>query len=623
MRLRKSRGTVGRVAGVAAVFLVASTTSVAQASPGDHVGVRGHAERSAETKCADLLGMVVPAAQIDGSGLSRNDATVTDAVYKKAADAVVAADGAATIPGKTSSVITPAKPDFCQVTGTIAPTSASAQPIGFQVNLPTDWNGSAAQFGGGGFNGVLRDASGYISIDTNAGDVVTPLMRGYLTASTDGGHLTTSSSRYRSPDPVERANAQFDFALDEERFRNFAVEAYPKVKDVAAAIGLDYYGRAAATWLWFGGSEGGREGLLMAQRFPEEFDGIFVRNPVIGWTGLFSNFIETLQAVERDDKAGAFTTPDIELLARTSIAACDELDGVEDGVIDAYQDCQKRTHTAVDRLLCTGGVDPGRCFTRAQLRVIDVIFRPLHLGFTQPSGLSEYPGFFFGGEAWSMASKVGNDPTLEYGDRGYANYLTYAVGAAKFVFGQDHDLDAVNDYDRAAYRERLGAVSRMMDTVDPDLSRFRDHGGKLIVLECTNDYAQSGAMGMRYHDSVVDQLGMRSVQGFMRTYVSAGTDHGCAGSIDPTTLDKQGRTPYGTSTSPGTENGVPRNVDWVSVLERWVIQDKAPGRQVVATANEPASPYAVLASKPTCAYPLQARYRGGDPTRVHSYTCVR
>lgn len=611
---------VGRVAVLIAVTLVASGASVAQASQADRVS---QAEPSVQERCAGLDGMVIPAGQIGGTRMSRNDATVADAVHKAATDAVVTADGKAAVPGKTSAVLTPAKPDFCQVTGTIAPSSKSAQPIGFQVNLPTDWNGSAAQFGGGGFNGVLRDATGYISIDTNAGDVLTPLMRGYLTVSTDSGHLTTASPRYQSTDPVERANAQFDFALDEEMFRNFAVEAYPKVKDVAAAIGLAYYGRAAAKWLWFGGSEGGREGLLMAQRFPREFDGIFVRNPVIGWTGLFSNFIETLQAVERDGKAGAFATPDIDLLARTSVAACDDLDGIEDAVIDDYRGCQKRAHAAVDRLRCADGPLPGRCFTRAQLRVIDVVFRPLDLGFTQPSGLSEYPGFFFGGEAWSMAAKVGNDPALDYGDRGYAKYLTYAVGAAKFVLAQDPDLDTVEDYDRADYQERLGEVSQLMDTIDPDLSRFRSHGGKLIVLECTNDYAQSAEMGMRYHDSVVDRLGAPAVQGFMRTYVSAGTDHGCAGSIDPTTLDERGRTQAGIQTGAGTEHGVPRNVDWVRVLEDWVNQGRAPGRQVVATANEPAAPYSVLAGKPDCAYPLQARYRGGDPTRAHSYTCAR
>lgn len=568
--------------------------------------------------CSAMDGQTVRKQLIGTPKMQREDATITSAELIEASAAVTTADGSALEPGATSSVVTPAKPQFCQVTGTIAPSTKGAQPITFQVNLPTEWNGSAAQFGGGGFNGSLIDATGYISIDTNAGDTVTPLMRGYATVSTDSGHLTSKSPRATSSDPVERADARFDFALNDEMWRNFSTDAYPKVKDVGDQLTRRYYQRPPRTWLWFGGSEGGREGLLMAQRYPKEFDAIFVRNPVIGWTGLFSNFINTLQAVEGSDKAGSFTTEDIHLLARTSAAACDDRDGATDGVLSDYAACQEPAREAVDELECEDGAQPGSCLTREQLGVIDAVFTPYKLGYTLPSGMSSYPPFFFGGEEWSLKDKIGNDPSIDYGEAGYANYLYYAAGAAKFVFAQDPDVDPLA-VDPRQMKPRLSQISRDMDTLDPDLSAFRNHGGKLVVLECTNDYAQSARTGMDYVDSVEATMG--PVDDFMRLYVSPGTDHGCGGSIDPTTLDEDGLTPGGVRTNSGTENGVPRNVDWATTLEDWTA-GTAPGPSVTATTNEPAAPFADLASKPICSYPAHPQLTGGDATRADSFTCT-
>lgn len=176
------------------------------------------------------------------------------------------------------------------------------------------------------------------------------------------------------------------------------------------------------------------------------------------------------------------------------------------------------------------------------------MYEPYHLGCTFPSGLSSYPGFFFGGEEWSLKDKIGNDPSIAYGETGYPNYLYYGAGAAKFVFAQDPDVDPLT-VDPEQMQDRLSQIQRDMDTVEPGLSAFRNHGGKLIVLECTNDYAQSARTGMDYHDSVTATMG--PVDDFFKLYVSPGTDHRCGGSIDPSTLDEVGLTPGGGRPTPG------------------------------------------------------------------------
>jgi Tannase and feruloyl esterase len=613
-----------RIAALLVVTVIAASAAACTEAPARPVDGGGQSVTvdDPERACATFVGMTVPAEKIGTPDMLRAPATVMSAVYQPASAAVFTEDlSPADDAGTSSAVQTPAKPAFCQITGNIAPVTEGAQPIGFQVNLPTEWNGNSAQFGGGGFNGELEDATGYINIDTNAGDVRTPLARGYVTVSTDSGHLTTASPRYNSPDPAERAGATFDFALHPEMFRNFATDAYKKVHDVGQEIAQVHYGERPRKRLWLGGSEGGREGLLMAQRFPGDIDGVFIRNPVIGWTGLASSGITTTQAIERQGAAGALTEADIDLLARTSVQTCDSQDGIADAVLSDYRGCQERILHAVHELRCPGEADPGICLTPAQLAVVDTVFTRLDLGFTLPSGLDHYPAFFVGGEDWSLADRIGDDPSLDYGDEDYPRYATFAIGTAKFVIAQDPALDAVNGFHLTDHQDRMAELAGMMDTLDPDLSAFAQRGGKLVVLECTADFAQSAGMGMEYHDSVVSTMGKEATEGFMRLYVSPGTDHGCAGTLDPTTLDG-GRTSYGAETSDGTVNGVPRNVDWLGVIEGWVLEGAAPGNAVVATANAPGPPFQKLASKPICGYPQYPRYVGGDAALADSYRCA-
>lgn len=574
------------------------------------------------TACGSLQGFLIKANKIGTVDMQTGDATVTVAQFRPAAAAVTTKDGSPAQESRSgTSVITPATPDFCQVTGEIAAVTEGAQPIGFQVNLPVNWNGNSAQFGGGGFNGVLTNASGYIAPGTNSGDTVTPLMRGYLTVGTDSGHLIAASPRATSADPGGLAGAAYDFALNEEMWRNFSTDAYKKVHDVGEEIAKTHYGKKPEERFWFGTSEGGREGLLMAQRFPKDIDNIFVSVPVIGWTGLFNQFIESVQAVEGNGDAGAFTAADIDLLATVSAKACDGQDGITDGVLTDWAGCQEVVMAAVEDKVVAEGAVAGESFSPAQFQTIRTIFTPSDPGFELASGMGQYPGFLFGGESHSIAQKIGTDPSLEYGDKGYPRFGSYGVGSAKYVFAQDPDLDVVNDYDPVDHRDRIQQVSQDMDTVDPDLSDFQRQGGKLTILECTADYAQSARMGMKYYQSVVDTMGQDQVDDFLRLYVLPGADHGCNSTINPASLAVDGTTTYEAPTSAGTVNGVPHNTDWVTVMEDWALRGNAPGKSVTATTNNPAAPFEVLASKPICHYPLHAEYTGGDPAQEKGYRC--
>ena len=168
--------------------------------------------------------------------------------------------------------VTPANPEFCKVLGQIAPADPNAPPIKFQVNLPVEWNGRSLQYGGGGFNGVL--VTGLALPPAYPFGAPSPLARGFVTYGTDSGHETKPGE----PPQV--------FALNDEAFENFAHRSYKRVRDAAVALMVRAYGNPPSKLYFMGSSEGGREALTMAQRYPDDFDGIFARVPVINWVGL-------------------------------------------------------------------------------------------------------------------------------------------------------------------------------------------------------------------------------------------------------------------------------------------------------------------------------------------------
>jgi feruloyl esterase len=168
--------------------------------------------------------------------------------------------------------ISPANPEFCKVLGHIEPDDAKAPVIKFEVNLPVEWNGRSLQYGGGRFNGVLITGLGLPPAYPY--DKPSPLALGFVTCGTDSGHETKTGE----PPQV--------FALNDEACENFAYRSYKKVRDAAVALMTRAYGKPPEKMYFMGSSEGGREALTMAQRYPEDFDGIFARVPVINWVGL-------------------------------------------------------------------------------------------------------------------------------------------------------------------------------------------------------------------------------------------------------------------------------------------------------------------------------------------------
>jgi feruloyl esterase len=489
-----------------------------------------------------------------------------------------------------NGTVLPEKPTYCEVQGTIASLDPAAPAITFQLNLPVDWNGKAVQYGGGGFNGVL--ITGLDPLRDDPVDAPLPLTRGYATFGTDSGH---QASAYP---PTELAA----FALNDEALENFAYASYKKVHDVAQAVMASFYGQPAARVYYFGGSEGGREGLTMAQRFPDDYDGIVSVVPVINWVGLMHAYFPT-QLAELND--GWINPNKVAMVAKAVTDACDDLDGLVDGVVNNYLACPANFHP--ETLRCPGGTDTGDgCLSDAQIRALEAAHAPYRFPFSLANAVVEYPQWLYGGEStpagmqqWIVGDKQPSLPVTVDGPR----WWLYGGNTIRYFIARDPNFD-LRTYDPRNFAERVQDVSALMDSTNPDLSAFHARGGKLIVRENAGDYAQSPLAGIRYYSSVVARFGQPMVDEFMRLYVSPASNH--SGQMRSTT----------------DQLDVPTWVDLLDPLDRWVTSGQAPEDALIQTRSAATPPFDVQAERPLCRYPDYPQYLGGDRFQATSYQCA-
>jgi hypothetical protein len=483
--------------------------------------------------------------------------------------------------------ITPHTPTFCRVLGRIAPLDPNAPPIRFEINLPLKWNGRTVQYGGGGFNGTL--ITGLALIPAARFDQPSPLALGYVTYGTDSGHQAAQGQ------PPQ------DFALNDEALVNFAHASYKKVRDVAVAVVQRAYGRKPVKLYFVGSSEGGREGLTMAQRYPQDFDGIFSRVPVINWTGL--QHAGTRNGIASMDD-GWLRPGQVKLVHDAVLTACDASDGLTDGIVSDAAGCRKRFD--VTKLQCAGatsGTASDVCLSEAQVRAVRTLHSNYRFSFPLANGLQEYPGYGLSGEAtpafgptggWSAWWLGGAAPVLPPQPNNGIAWI-YGSGAIQYFYARDPKFD-VRRYKPEDFAARVREISALMDSTNADLSAFNARGGKLLMLENMADYAQSPYAGIGYYESVVARMGKATVEQFMRLYTAPGVDH--------------------------VGSGAPANVDMLSTLVDWVERGRAPGAlQIVEQTVQ--APFTVTKARPLCSWPLWPRYNGGDPTQASSFECTQ
>ena len=525
-----------------------------------------HAQTRATTRSCDSLTM-----------LNLPHATIVSAKSVAAGPTAIA-----TIQGPVSLDV----PAHCEVRGVSRPSADSE--IGFEVWLPMNgWNGKYQQKGNGGFAGSINRAG-----------LVDPLRRGYVAAATDDGHDAAKTP-------------QGTFAIGHpEKAIDFGYRAVHDTAEQAKAIATAFYGTAPTRSYFVGCSDGGREALMEAQRFPEDFDGILAGAPANDWSHLFTQFVWNELALSKD----AAHRPPAEKLAvvqRAVVAACDASDGVKDGLVSNPLACRFDP-----RVLACKSADGNDCLTAAQVETVQALYS----GPKNPrTGNQIFPGLVTSGaEAmpmnwplWVLGAAPGRSAQAGFGTSYYRDV----------VFEQPSWELRSMDFDRDV-RVSDEKVAPIFNATNPDLRSFRAHGGKLLQYHGWADSAIAATSSIAYYDAVTSFLSRvpdprsstKSVEDFYRLFMVPGMAH-CSGGAGPVRF---GNDAADFGAAPGSAD--PER-DIFTALERWVEQGVAPDR-LIGSGPSPLEPTKTM-RRPLCPYPQQARYtNSGDIHDAANFSCV-
>ena len=461
-------------------------------------------------------------------------------------------------------------PAFCRLSVEATPSSDS--DIKIEVWMPaTGWNGKFQAQGNGGFAGQI-----------DFGSMAAAVSRGYATAATDTGH---------TGEPTDAT-----WALGHsQKIIDFGYRAIHQMTDVAKAVIAAYYGSKPKHSYFGSCSNGGRQALMEAQRFPDDYDGILAGAPANYWTHLLAGALWDAQATTVDP-AAYMPSSKLPAIASAVNAACDSKDGVTDGILNDPRQC----HFDPSVLLCKGS-DSDKCLTLPQVTALKKLYQGAH-----DSDGQIFPGFL---------------PGAEEGEGGWAPWITgNAPGQSLlFAFANGYFSDMVYDQSNWSYKTAdLSQATKAADEKDasilnatnPDLARFKQRGGKLILYHGWNDPAISALNTIEYYDQVQAKMGAQNTEAFVRLYMVPGMQH-CGGGPGPSSFG-QG------STHPQPD---PQH-DIQSALEDWVEKGTAPTKIVAAHYTGPNPGGEVKLTRPLCPYPETTEYNGtGDPNRAENFTC--
>jgi len=492
-------------------------------------------------------------------------------------------------------------PEHCDLIGSMRHRTGAygqAYAIRFHLRLPRSWNGRFLFMGGGGTNGNLGTA---------LGPPQQGLAQGFAIVSTDTGHDNGSNN-------VAERGGTASFGHDYQARLDYAEAALDSVATAAKKLVASFYGRPADANYFSGCSNGGREGVVFAQRFPAQFDGIVAAAPAIAlpkaavaqaWdTQAFARAATALGKARNGlpDLAGSFSAADWQLVDAAILAACDKDDGIADGMVLVPSACTRaRVRPELARRLCRGGKRE-TCLAPAQVdALLDALDGPrsrdgkaLYASWPWDAGIGA-PGWL----AWKIgdAGNAGRNVTLGAQSTA-ALFLTpphiladRPEDGLRFQLGFDFDADAAGIFATAPGFPR--SSWDMIGVRSADLAEFAARGGRMIVPHGGSDPVFSLLDTIAWWRSVDAAAGGKAAN-FVRVFPVPGMNH-CGG-------------------GPATDR-----YDALAALIAWVEQGRAP--DAIPASAGPGTPWPGR-RRPLCAYPTMPHYRGGDIEAAESFACT-
>ena len=528
---------------------------------------------------------------------------------------------------------------YCTVNGSIAPIdkAPNAKPINFQVALPSTWNGRSVQLGGGGMNGTIPGlagpqlAQGYVTYGSDSGHQIGGFgggrggfgaAKGGPGGDAKGGPGAFAKGPGPGPGPGAAKgpagpNPNDDWGLNDEAIKNLGYMQMKKTHDAAMVLMERMYGAKPKYNYYIGSSQGGREALTVAQRYPADYDGIAANVPIVNFSTLM--LAPELIRIQEKPAVNWVTLAKVNAIRGEVMRQCDKLDGLVDGIMNNYVACRaifdvkqgaKNRHPWASKR-CPGNVDPNSadtspnaCLTDGQISTLEFVYTrypfaaPLANGVksfgmwlpnTDPSGSGLIMGARFQGQEGAAV------------DAAMHSHLG-ALGVTGFLM-KDLAANPLDYVEGGKWSARRAELSAWLDAFNPDLSAFEKRGGKMIVAIGTNDTLASPGSQLDYYQAVLDKMGRSKVDSFARLFVLPQTGHGLTG------------TTYGTD-GDGKQiesKPIPNTFDRFALLVDWVENGKAPGKSITVTAG--------ARSLPMCSYPEYPKYKNGPAEAAESYGC--
>ena len=463
-------------------------------------------------------------------------------------------------------------PAFCRITADAKPTADS--DIKIEVWMPASgWNGKFRGQGNGGFAGEIDYRTLGLAV-----------AQGYASAATDTGHAAQGTDA--------------TWALGHpEKIVDFAYRAIHEMTVIGKATVKAFYGDPPQHAYFANCSNGGRQALMEAQRYPADYDGILAGAPANYWTHLLAGALYDAQTTTLDP-ASYIPTSKIPTIAKAVNAACDGKDGVTDGILNDPRQC----HFDPASLLCKAA-DSNACLTQLQATALKKLYQGAH----DSKGNQIFPGFLPGGEEggggwplWITGTSPGKSLLFAFGG-GFFSDMVYDKA--------DWDYKKTNLDEAVATADKKFAG--VLNATDTNLKPFESHGGKLIIYHGWNDAAISALNSINYYENVQNKMGKQEADSFLRLFMVPGMQH-CAGGPGPDVFGQMG---FSASNDP--------QHDMYLALEQWVEKGSAPSTVIATKLPGGSGPGPGVMTRPLCAYPQVAKYNGtGDTNDAANFVCA-
>jgi hypothetical protein len=450
-------------------------------------------------------------------------------------------------------------PEHCRVSLMIQPA------MNIEVNLPTAWNGRFYMFGNGGFAGESFEFPGRVHSRARA------LKAGFAVAATDTGH-----SAAKEPGGT--------FARNRQELLDFGFRSMHLTAETGKMLVRAFYGAPPSKSYYDDCSQGGRMGLIFAQRFPTDFDGILAGAPMLDYTGTMLARAYWLQTLA----ASPIPPAKLPLLADTVYKKCDAQDGLKDGLISDPLHCDFRA--AKDLPRCAAGTDSSSCFQPAEIAAIELVYTDV-----TSQGQRLFPGWPVGAEVVANGQSGWLGQVVDAPNGRPGAWRSYADGFLGYVaFPEKDPATTLAGFNIDRDPQRAADAGAILNATDPDLSAYRQHNGKLLIYFGWADPQLNPRMGLEYYQKVTDQMGP-STSDFARLFLVPGMFH-CGGGIGTSTFDA------------------------MTPLIQWVESNQPPA-QIAASRVVDGK---VVRTRPVCPYPEVARYQGtGSIDQATNFACTQ